>query len=69
MKLHRSGQKWLCHPVGGRLDLDFESMKLPSEPGLTLNVYTAPAATPSADGLELLANWAATQNLADVEQI
>lgn len=57
---HRSGRKRLHHPVVGDLDLDYESMELPSEPGLVLNVYTAPAGTPSADGLRMLASWAAT---------
>ena len=50
------------HPVVGQLDLDFESMALPAEPGLQLNVYTAAAHTPTADGLKLLASWAASQD-------
>jgi len=61
VKFHRSGIKRLHHPVVGDLDLNFESMELPSEPGLVLNVYTAPADSASADGLKLLASWAATQ--------
>jgi transcriptional regulator with XRE-family HTH domain len=60
---HRSGRKRLHHPVVGDLDLDYESMELPSEPGLVLNVYTAPAGSPSADGLRMLASWAATLEL------
>ena len=35
-------------------------MELPSEPGLVLNVYTAPANSASADALKVLASWAAT---------
>ena len=42
VKFHRSGLKRLHHPVVGDLDLNYESMDLPSEPGLVLNVYTAP---------------------------
>src|SRR3954467_1340856 len=61
VQFHRSGQKRLRHPVIGRLDLDYESMALPSEPGHQLNVYTAAAGTPTADGLTLLASWAASQ--------
>jgi len=61
VKFHRSGRKRLHHPIVGDLDLDYESMELPSEPGLVLNVYTAPAGSPSADGLRLLASWAATE--------
>ncbi|MFD9738207.1 helix-turn-helix transcriptional regulator [Umezawaea sp. NPDC059074] len=64
VRYHRSGRKRLNHPVVGRLDLDFESMELPSEPGLTLNVYTAAPGTPTADGLKVLASWAATRDLA-----
>ncbi|THG31688.1 helix-turn-helix transcriptional regulator [Naasia lichenicola] len=61
VKFHRSGLKRLHHPVVGDLDLNFESMPLPSDPDLTLNVYTAPADSASADALRLLASWAATQ--------
>jgi transcriptional regulator with XRE-family HTH domain len=59
---HRSGQKRLRHPVVGQLDLDFEGMELTSSPGLQLNVYSAPPGTPTADGLKLLAFWAASQD-------
>ncbi len=64
VQFHRSGRKRLRHPVVGQLDLSFESMELPSEPGLTLNVYTAAAESAAADGLKMLASWAATQDLA-----
>jgi len=65
VQFHRSGQKRLRHPVVGQLDLNFESMDLPSEPGLTLNVYTATPDSPTADALKMLASWAATQELAE----
>jgi transcriptional regulator with XRE-family HTH domain len=61
VRFHRSGRKRLRHPVVGQLDLDFEAMELPSEPGLQLNIYTAAAGTPTADGLKLLASWAVSQ--------
>jgi transcriptional regulator with XRE-family HTH domain len=61
VRFHRSGRKRLNHPIVGELDLDFEAMELPSEPGLKLNIYTAAANTPTADGLKLLASWAASQ--------
>jgi hypothetical protein len=35
-------------------------MELPSRPGLTMLVYTAPNDSPAADSLALLASWAAT---------
>jgi hypothetical protein len=46
VQYHRSGQKRLRHPVMGQLDLNFESMELSSEPGLTLTIYTATPGTP-----------------------
>lgn len=69
VRFHRSGRKRLHHPAVGRLDLDFEAMDLPAEPGLRLNVYTAAVGTPTADGLQLLAGWAATRACDDVETV
>jgi len=60
VNFHRTGFKRLHHPVVGDLDLDYEALEFPSEPGLTLLVYTAAAGTPSHDALALLARWAAT---------
>ncbi|MGB3440889.1 MAG: helix-turn-helix transcriptional regulator [Actinophytocola sp.] len=68
VQFHRSGQKRLRHPIVGQLDLNFETMELPSEPGLSLNVYTATPNTPTADGLTMLASWAATQELSESPQ-
>lgn len=61
VKFHRSGRKRLRHPAVGELDLNFEAMELPSEPEFRLNIYTADPDTPTADGLKLLASWAATR--------
>ena len=69
VRFHRSGRKRLRHPAVGQLDLDFEAMELPSEPGLQLNIYTAAAGTPTADGLALLASWAVSQDNLASEQI
>ena len=55
--------KHLHHPAVGDLELTYEGMELPSDPGLTLFTYTAEPGTPSEDGLKLLASWAATQEL------
>jgi transcriptional regulator with XRE-family HTH domain len=60
VKFHRSGRKRLRHPAVGELDLNFESLELPSDPELRLNIYTADPETSTADGLKLLASWAAT---------
>ncbi|MED5803930.1 helix-turn-helix transcriptional regulator [Gordonia sp. Z-3] len=60
VRFHRTGKKRLHHPVVGDLELDFEAMEFPAHPELTLLVYTAADNTPAADGLKLLASWAAT---------
>ena len=60
VRFHRAGYKKIHHPVVGDLELNFEAMELPSSPGLTMLVYTAPAGSPAADSLQLLASWAAT---------
>jgi hypothetical protein len=44
----------------GRLEVSFDAMDLPADPGLTLTVYTAEPGSSSEDGLRLLASWAAT---------
>jgi transcriptional regulator with XRE-family HTH domain len=64
VRFHRTGHKKLHHPVVGDLDLDFEAMELPSRPGLTLLVYTAPKDSLTADSLAFLASWAATADQA-----
>jgi len=61
VRFHRTGAKKLHHPVVGDLELNFEAMEFPSDPGLTLIVYTAAAGSPSADALKLLGSWASTQ--------
>ena len=65
VRFHRTGQKILQHPVVGRLEMNFEAMEFPAHPDLTLLVYTAAAGTPTADGLKMLASWAATQPRVD----
>ena len=57
VRLHGYGSKRVNHPAVGRLDLNFESMDLPTDPGLHVNVYTAPAGSPTADALARLASW------------
>jgi MmyB-like transcription regulator ligand binding domain/Helix-turn-helix domain len=60
VRLHQTGTKLLHHPVVGDLDLAWEAMDLPADPGLTLHVYSAEPSSPTADALNLLASWAAT---------
>jgi len=60
VRLHRTGQKHIRHPVVGDLHLSYELMDLPADPGLALVAFSADAGTPSDDALRLLASWAAT---------
>ncbi len=60
VRLHHTGVKHFQHPVVGRLDLAFEAMPLPADPGLTLTAYSTSPGTPAYDALRLLASWAAT---------
>lgn len=57
VRFHRTGSKLIHHPIVGDLDLEFEAMEFPSDPGLVLTVYTAAPGSPSADALRLLAAW------------
>lgn len=58
MRLHLTGTKRLHHPVAGDLDLRFETMELPADPGLTVMIYTAEPDSASAQALAFLAGWA-----------
>lgn len=62
VRLHRTGVKRFNHPVVGYLELDFEALELAADPGLRITSYTAEPGSASADGLRLLASWAATQH-------
>jgi transcriptional regulator with XRE-family HTH domain len=58
--LHQHGTKHFQHPVIGLIDVTFDSMELPADPGLTLTAYSTEPGSPSEDALNLLASWTAT---------
>jgi transcriptional regulator with XRE-family HTH domain len=60
VRLHRTGLKRKHHPIVGDLELTYEAMEFPADPGLTMFAYSAEPGSPSDDGLKLLASWAAT---------
>jgi MmyB-like transcription regulator ligand binding domain len=62
--VHRHGTKRFRHPAIGELELAFEVLELSGDDDLTVLTYSAEPGTPSGDGLELLAGWAATQRSA-----
>ena len=59
--VHRHGTKRFRHPAIGVLELAYEALEPASDEGLTMLTYSAEPGTPSGDGLELLAAWAATK--------
>ncbi|WP_190814883.1 helix-turn-helix transcriptional regulator [Saccharopolyspora pogona] len=61
VRLHRTGVKCFRHPVVGELTLNFEAMQLTTDTSLTLTAYTAQPDSSSAESLQLLASWAATE--------
>jgi transcriptional regulator with XRE-family HTH domain len=65
VRLHRTGGKQLHHPVVGDLELTYEALGLPADPGLTMITYTAEPGTASQAGLDFLASWAATLDQLD----
>jgi transcriptional regulator with XRE-family HTH domain len=65
VRQHQTGRKRLHHPVVGDLELTYEVLALPADPGLSLVVYGAEPGSPSQDNLKLLASWAATLDQLD----
>ena len=61
VRRHATGVKHFRHPIVGRLDLQFEAAELMADPGWKLLIYAAEPGSPTADALQLLASWAATQ--------
>ncbi len=59
---HRTGRKHAHHPVVGDLELSYEALDLPADPGQTILVYTAEPDTASAEALRILASWTAASD-------
>ena len=60
VRFHRTGVKRIHHPVVGDLELAYEGLDLPADPGWHLYTFTAAPGSPSDERLRLLASWAAT---------
>lgn len=56
---HRTGLKRMHHPAVGDLELAYEAMQLPDNPGWTMFAFTAEPGTPSHDRLMLLGSLSA----------
>jgi transcriptional regulator with XRE-family HTH domain len=57
VRFHRTGTKHLYHPVVGDLELAYEGLELPGDPGQTIFAYTAEPNSASQEALNLLASW------------
>ena len=62
VRYHGAGAKTFHHDVVGDLELFYESVDMISDPGLTLTLYVAEPASPTAHALELLASWTAASS-------
>ncbi|MFF2650257.1 helix-turn-helix transcriptional regulator [Streptomyces sp. NPDC058045] len=58
---HGTGFKTFRHSVVGEMTLAYEGLDMESEPGLTLTIYAAEPGSPSAERMQLLASWAASE--------
>ncbi len=57
---HRTGVKRIRHPVVGDLELHYEALALPSDPGWHMFAFSAQPSSPTDERLRVLASWAAT---------
>jgi transcriptional regulator with XRE-family HTH domain len=60
VRYHGAGTKTFRHRDVGNLELGYESVDMISDPGLTLTLYVAEPASPTAHALDLLASWTTT---------
>lgn len=61
VRIHGTGTKRFHHQVVGDLSLAYETMALNAEAGLSMTIYAAEPASPTAEALTLLGAWAATR--------
>lgn len=57
---HRAGSKTIHHREVGELALQFEQLSIDSAPSIILSTYIPEPASPTAERLQLLAAWSAT---------
>jgi transcriptional regulator with XRE-family HTH domain len=61
VEYYRSGIQPFRHPLAGDLDLEYDALELPADPGQTIIAYSAEPGSAAYDALGILASWAATQ--------
>jgi transcriptional regulator with XRE-family HTH domain len=62
------GVKRFHHPVVGDLELRYQGLAVPGVDDQTIFVYSAPAKSPSAEALRLLASWSAAPASEEAQQ-
>jgi transcriptional regulator with XRE-family HTH domain len=60
VRQHRTGLKRVHHPIVGDLELHYEALDLPSDPGWHMFAFSAEPNSPTDERLRLLSTWAAT---------
>ena len=63
VRRHRAGAKRLNHPLVGELTINYETMELAADDGLSLIVCGVAPGSRDADALNLLASWNATETI------
>jgi transcriptional regulator with XRE-family HTH domain len=58
---HGTGFKTFHHSIVGEMTLAYEGMEMESEPGLSITIFAAEPGSPSAERMQLLASWAASE--------
>jgi transcriptional regulator with XRE-family HTH domain len=61
VRIHRTGAKEVHHPIVGDLSLTYEMLDLSADSGLAMLTFTAEPGSRSAEALDLLASWTATE--------
>jgi transcriptional regulator with XRE-family HTH domain len=59
---YRSGVQPFRHPLAGDLDLDYDALEIPADPGQTIIAYSAEPGSAARDAIGILTSWAATQH-------
>ncbi len=65
VEYYRSGVQPFHHPLAGDLDLDYDALEIPADPGQTIIAYSAEPGSAARDALHILASWAATHHHTD----
>jgi MmyB-like transcription regulator ligand binding domain len=62
VEYYRSGIQLFRHPLAGDLDLEYDALEIPADPGQTIITYSAEPGSAAHQALGILARWAATHH-------